>query len=49
MLVAVGGFLPGSFRYGLWALAVAVQLATPYLHRLSAHAVIAGTSSSGTA
>jgi low temperature requirement protein LtrA len=31
-LVLAGGFLPGTWRYLAWAAALAVQIATPYLH-----------------
>jgi low temperature requirement protein LtrA len=30
-LVLVGGFLPVAWRYGVWAAAFAIQIATPYL------------------
>jgi low temperature requirement protein LtrA len=39
LLVLAGGLLPLTWRYALWAAAVAVQLATPYLHRLSLHTI----------
>jgi low temperature requirement protein LtrA len=38
-LVLVGGFLPGGWRYGLWAAAFAVQIATPYLHPLGGFSI----------
>ncbi|ROO88913.1 low temperature requirement protein LtrA [Actinocorallia herbida] len=42
LLVLVGGLLPGWPRYALWAVALALQIATPYLHRMEAHSVNAG-------
>jgi low temperature requirement protein LtrA len=41
LLVLIGGFTPGSFRYALWAAAFALQIATPYLHRIGLHSVVA--------
>jgi low temperature requirement protein LtrA len=42
LLVVVGGFLPAEFRYALWGAALALQIATPYLHPMSLHSVSAG-------
>jgi low temperature requirement protein LtrA len=42
LLVFVGALLPGAYRYGLWAAAVAMQVATPYLHRMASHTVVPG-------
>jgi low temperature requirement protein LtrA len=42
LLVFAGGVVPGSGRYALWIAAVAVQAATPYLHKMSWHTVAAG-------
>jgi low temperature requirement protein LtrA len=39
LLVAGGGFVPPGWRYGLWAAALAVQIATPYLHRMTGYTV----------
>jgi low temperature requirement protein LtrA len=33
MLVLVGGFLPGGWRYALWSAALALVIAAPYLQR----------------
>jgi low temperature requirement protein LtrA len=33
LLVLVGGVLPGGWRYGLWATALALVIAAPYLQR----------------
>ena len=38
-IVLVGGFLPGGWRYGFWAAAFALQIATPYLHPLGGFSV----------
>jgi low temperature requirement protein LtrA len=42
LLVLVGGVLPLPARYALWAAGFALQIATPYLHRMSLHSVSAG-------
>ena len=42
LLVLVGGLLEGWPRYALWAAALALQIATPYLHRVEGHRVVAG-------
>jgi low temperature requirement protein LtrA len=42
LLVLAGGFAPESGRYGLWATALAFQIATPYLHRMEWHSLAAG-------
>ena len=42
LLVLVGGFLPGPYRYALWGAALALQIATPYLHRMQWHSIAAG-------
>jgi low temperature requirement protein LtrA len=42
LLVLVGGVLPLPYRYALWGAALALQIATPYLHRMSLHSVSAG-------
>jgi low temperature requirement protein LtrA len=42
ILVLVGGFVPSPFREILWSVAFALQIVTPYLHRLGGHTVIAG-------
>jgi low temperature requirement protein LtrA len=39
LLVAGGGFAPPGWRYGLWAAALAVQIATPYLHPVAGYTV----------
>ena len=41
-LVLVGGFTPTAWRYALWALALAVQIATPYLSPIGRFTVAAG-------
>jgi low temperature requirement protein LtrA len=41
-LVLAGGLLPGGWRYGSWAAALALQIASPYLHRIGVHTVNAG-------
>ena len=33
-LVLLGGFLPGYWRLAAWAAAVAIEIASPYLHRI---------------
>ncbi|MGW5366259.1 low temperature requirement protein A [Actinopolymorpha pittospori] len=42
LLVLIGGFAPEPFRYVLWAAALALQIVTPYLHRLGWHSIMAG-------
>jgi low temperature requirement protein LtrA len=42
LLVLVGGILPGSYRYVFWGAALALQAATPYLHRMQWHSIAAG-------
>jgi len=37
VLVLAGGLLPGAWRYGLWALALALVIAAPYLQRGMGH------------
>jgi low temperature requirement protein LtrA len=39
LLILAGGFLPGAFRYALWSAAFALQIATPYLHRIALHSI----------
>jgi low temperature requirement protein LtrA len=39
LLVLAGGLLPPAYRYGMWAVALAVQIATPYLHRVSEYSL----------
>ena len=41
-LVLVGGFLPGPWRAACWSAALAVQIVTPYLHRLGGFALNVG-------
>ena len=41
-LVLAGGFADGSWRPALWAAAFAVQVATPYLHRMGGYSVSTG-------
>jgi low temperature requirement protein LtrA len=41
-LVLVGGILTGPWRYGLWALAFAIQIATPYLSPIGGFSLAAG-------
>ena len=41
LLVLVGGLVPGAPRYVLWAVALALQIVTPYLHQLGWHSVSA--------
>ncbi|GAA3207949.1 low temperature requirement protein A [Actinocorallia longicatena] len=42
LLVLAGGLIPGWPRYALWGAALALQIATPYLHRMEAHTIVAG-------
>jgi low temperature requirement protein LtrA len=42
LLVFVGGFLPGPYRYAAWAAALALQIITPYLYQQEWHSVAAG-------
>jgi low temperature requirement protein LtrA len=42
LLVLVGGFLPVTYRLGVWTAAFAVQIASPYLHRMGWHRINAG-------
>jgi low temperature requirement protein LtrA len=42
LLVVAGGLLPGAFQYALWGAALALQVATPYLHHMSLHSISAG-------
>jgi low temperature requirement protein LtrA len=42
LLVLIGGLLPVPYRYGLWTAGFALQIATPYLHRMRLHTVSAG-------
>jgi low temperature requirement protein LtrA len=42
LLVLIGGLLPEPHRYALWAAAFALEIVTPYLHRMEQHSVIAG-------
>jgi low temperature requirement protein LtrA len=42
LLVLIGGLLPEPYRYALWAAAFALEIVTPYLHRMEQHSVIAG-------
>jgi low temperature requirement protein LtrA len=41
-LVLVGGILTGPWRYGLWALAFAIQAVTPYLSPIGGFSIAAG-------
>src|SRR5690242_8225769 len=41
LLVLVGGFMHTPYRTVLWSAAFALQIITPYLHRISEHTVIA--------
>jgi len=41
LLVLAGGFLHGPLRPILWTAALVLQIATPYLHRLGGHSVVA--------
>ncbi len=41
LLVLVGGFVHAPYRDVLWSAAFALQIITPYLHRIGAHTVIA--------
>jgi low temperature requirement protein LtrA len=40
-LVLAGGFLPGAWRPAAWALALAVQIVTPYLHPIGGFTISA--------
>jgi len=40
-LVLAGGFAPGGWRYGAWAAALAVQIASPYLHPIGGFTISA--------
>jgi len=42
VFVLTGGIATGPARYALWAAAVGLQIATPYLHRIGWHSIIAG-------
>jgi low temperature requirement protein LtrA len=42
LLVLVGGLVPEPFRHLSWAAALAVQIVTPYLHRIEMHVLHAG-------
>src|SRR5919107_5963230 len=42
LLVLVGGVVPEPFRHLCWAAAVALQILTPYLHRIEMHVLHAG-------
>ena len=42
LLVLVGGIATGPVRPALWAAALGLQIATPYLHRIGWHSIIAG-------
>jgi low temperature requirement protein LtrA len=42
LLVLVGGVAPEPFRHLCWAAAVALQIVTPYLHRIEMHVLHAG-------
>jgi len=41
-LVFAGGLVDPPYRYWCWIAAAAVQVATPYLHRMGQHAISAG-------
>ena len=41
LMVLAGGFVPSPYRAVLWSAAFALQIVTPYLHRISEHTVIA--------
>jgi low temperature requirement protein LtrA len=40
-LVLVGGFLPGGWREAAWSAALAVQIASPYIHRIEGFTISA--------
>jgi low temperature requirement protein LtrA len=42
LLVLGGGFAPGAWRYAAWGLALALQIATPYLVPIGGFAINAG-------
>ena len=42
LLVLAGGVATGPARYALWAGALGVQVASPYLHRIGWHSIVAG-------
>jgi low temperature requirement protein LtrA len=42
LLVLAGGIATGPARPALWAAALALQIVTPYVHRLGWHSIIAG-------
>jgi low temperature requirement protein LtrA len=42
LLVLIGGIMPGTFRYVFFVLALVLQIATPYLHRIDMHVVSTG-------
>jgi low temperature requirement protein LtrA len=42
LLVLIGGVLPEEFRHPCWLAALALMIASPYLHRLELHMVNAG-------
>ena len=41
-LVLVGGLIPEPYRHGCWLAAVVLQIATPYLHPIAMHGIVAG-------
>ena len=41
-LVLVGGLIPEPYRHGCWLAAVVLQIATPYLHPIGMHGIVAG-------
>ena len=42
LLVLIGGLVPDPFRHLSWVAAVALQIVTPYLHRIELHVLNAG-------
>src|SRR5437016_1324699 len=40
-LVLAGGFVPGHWREAAWCLALAVQIASPYIHRIEGFSISA--------
>ncbi len=38
-LILIGGFVPGGARFGLWGLALAIQVASPYLNPIGSFTI----------